>query len=541
MSAIRHPSNFLDRPRKLNDILLQVVHFSSTGECKFGGVMRGLNSIIVAACLLVAAVWGCSDSNSGSSTANSQIDRFITSLESQGYLVQEGEFFFFRLQDEWDMPKYFGNNPTSPYGLYRLPPGPGEPDTDVLLFPWDQEIDNYQKRSVWRLQPNEAIVYIGQTPPEVLYYGFRTYLFQRYETVSGQTEPKDIFASLGNTLNNLTLKTSASLSRESSSDPFNKETIVISTADRGLDTVLRQALLNSGYAREIVNTDIIPARDDAAHDNGQLLKMGYGHHDDIFMMLFRVAVFADPEGAGEQYLNHPPGHLFRITPMWAQTEAPYAFPGLVKPGTGTTEAPLRHIQLELLEAVQESVSSPDRRVAVRPMVFAPVEGIDCIRNSQFCLGDNHDAQYGIFPYVEMGITGRSFKLSHSRDDFLMIIGVNHALTGKGTYTNITPYYLDKQLGIGSLRGDQLIGSAKAYLPDEPNVKLFYVAKISRNCGPEGNKEEHCLEIPSSGYLGIPPDEYIFIMNRAYLEPETACEPASSEILEPLILRVEPRP
>mgnify|MGYP006863481255 FL=1 len=79
--------------------------------------------------------------------------------------------FFFRLQDEWELNKYFGNNPTSPYGMYRLPPGPGEPDKDVLVFPWDQEIDNYAKRSVWRLRPDEAVLYIGKTPPEVLYYG----------------------------------------------------------------------------------------------------------------------------------------------------------------------------------------------------------------------------------------------------------------------------------------------------------------------------------------------------------------------------------
>ncbi len=503
--------------------------------------MRHTMIAIFMICFLGIPFFGCSDSSTDSGAAT-QIQRFVAALESRGYLVQEGEMFFFRLQDEWEMPKYFGNNPTSPYGMYRLPPGPGEPDTDVLLFPWDEEIDNFEKRSLWRLRPDEAIVYIGETPPEVLYFGFRTYLFQRYESINGSMEPKDIFASLGNTLNNLTLKTAAPLAQTAStaSDPFNKETVVISTADKGIDAIVREALSSSGYAPQIINTDIIPALDDAEHGSGQLLNMGYGEYADTFTMLFRVAVFADPEGAGEAYLNHPPGHLFRITPMTESTPAPFAFPGLVQPGTGTTEAPLREIQLKLLDAVRAEVQSPRRTVTERPTIFAPVEGVECIRNSQFCLGDNHDAQYGIFPYVELGITGKSFKLSDSGDDFLMVIGINHALTGKGTYTNITPYYLEKQLGIGSLRGDELLGSADKYLPDEPEADLFYVAKIARSCGPEGNKEKYCLEIPSSGYLAIPLDEYIFIMNRAYLERETGCEPASDEILEPLVLRVEAR-
>jgi len=501
--------------------------------------MRNINLTIAIVCLLSIAFLGCDGSNTNTDANNLQIERVIADLEAQGYLVQEGEMFFFRLQDEWELKKYFGNNPTSPYGMYRLPPGPGEPDKDVLVFPWDEEIDNYAKRSVWRLRPDEAVVYIGQSPPEVMYYGYRTYLLQRYESVDGSIERKDIFASLGNTLNHFTLKTSASLPGAASTDPFNKETVLISTADRNMDSLVRQALVNSGFSQGIINTDIIPALDDEDHDNAQLLNMGYDDYADIYMMLLRVAVFADPDGAGEEYMNNPPGRLLRVTSMTQRTPDPFVFPGLVEPGTGTTEASLRETQLKLLRAVRETIVSLDRIVTERPTVFAPVEGVDCIRNSQFCLGDNHDAQYSIFPYVELGITEKSFKLSDSSDDFLILVGLNHALTGKGTYTNITPYYYDKQLGIGSLRGDQLIGSAATYIPDEVNSDLFYVAKIARSCGPDGDKEKYCLEVPSSGYLSVPLNEYIFIMNRAYLEHETACEPAAHEILEALVLRVKP--
>lgn len=500
-----------------------------------------MKTFIQTVALIFAATlsfWGCSDSSSGIDADKAQIEKFITDLETQGYLVQEGELFFFRLQDEWELNKYFGNNPTSPYGMYRLPPGPGEPDKDVLVFPWDLEIDNYAMRSVWRLRPDEAIIYIGETPPKVLYYGYRTYLLQRYESVEGSTERKEIFASLGNTLNHLTLKTSASL-QSAAADPFGKETILISTADKSLDAQLRGILGKNGFSEKIVNTDIIPPLDDENHNNAPLLNMGYDELSDIYMMLLRVAVFADPEGAGEEYMNNPPGRLFRVTPMVQRTPDPFIFPGLVQPGTGTTEAALRQTQLKLLNAVREKIETPNRTVTEHPSVIAPVEGVECIRNTQFCLGDNHDAQYSIFPYAKLGITEKSFKLSESSDDFVILVGLNHALTGKGIYTNITPYHYEKQLGIGSLRGDQLIGSATPYIPDEPDSDLFYVAKIARSCGPDENKEAYCLEVPSSGFLSVPLNEYIFIMNRAYLEQKTACEPAAAEILEPIVLRVKP--
>ena len=502
--------------------------------------MKRLILTVVIICFVSITFWGCNNSNSNTDVGNIQIEKLVADLKAQGNLVQEGEMFFFRLQDEWELNKYFGNNPTSPYGMYRLPPGPGEPDKDVLVFPWDQEIDNYAKRSVWRLRPDEAVLYIGKTPPEVLYYGYRTYLLQRYDALDGSIERNDIFASLGNTLNHLTLKTSASLRSASTTNPFEKDTILISTADRNMDSQLRRILGDNGFAQGIINTDIVPALDDEDHDNAQLLNMGYDEYADIYMMLLRMAVFADPEGAGEDYMNGQPGRIFRITPKTQQNPDPFIFPGLVEPGTGTTEAPLRQTQIKLLGAVRKTIESPDRTITEHPAVIAPVEGVECIRKGQFCLGDNHDAQYSVFPYVKLGITEKSFKLSDNSDDFLILVGLNHALTGKGIYTNITPYYYEKQLGTGSLRGDHLIGSAAPYIPEEADSDLFYVAKIARSCGPEGNKEKYCLEVPSSGYLSIPLDEYIFIMNRAYMETETACEPSADEILEAIVLRVKPK-
>jgi hypothetical protein len=502
--------------------------------------MKRLILTVVIICFVSITFWGCNSSNSNTDVGNIQIEKLVADLETQGYLVQEGEMFFFRLQDEWELNKYFGNNPTSPYGMYRLPPGPGEPDKDVLVFPWDREIDNYAKRSVWRLRPDEAVLFIGKTPPEVLYYGYRTYLLQRYESVDGSIERNDLFASLGNTLNQLTLKTSASSRASSETDPFNKKTILISTADRNMDSNIRQLLVKNGFPQGITNTDIIPALDDEAHHNTPLLNLGYDEYADIFMMLLRVAVFTDPDGAGEDYMNNQPGRIFRIIPKTQRNPDPFTFPGLVEPGTGTTEASLRQTQLKLLKAVRETIESPDRTINEHPAVIAPVEGVECIRQGKFCLGDNHDAQYSIFPYIKLGITEKSFKLSDSNDDFIILVGLNHALTGKGTYSNITPYHYEKQLGIGSLRGDQLIGSAAPYIPEEADSDLFYVAKIARSCGPEGNKEKYCLEVPVSGYLSIPLDEYIFIMNRAYMETETACEPAAHEILEAIVLQVKPK-
>ena len=75
-------------------------------------------TILIVSMVWMSFVWsGCGSDSSSSQAVQDSVERVKAELESKGFLVQEGDLFFFRLQDKWQMPLYYGNNPTSPWFL----------------------------------------------------------------------------------------------------------------------------------------------------------------------------------------------------------------------------------------------------------------------------------------------------------------------------------------------------------------------------------------------------------------------------------------
>ena len=89
--------------------------------------------------------------------------------------VQRGEMHFFRVSDCAGLSNCFGNNPTSPYGFWCLPPAAGAVVADTELA----KICPADLRPTWRLREDEAIVAFGRTPPRAKYLGFRSYVYSR--------------------------------------------------------------------------------------------------------------------------------------------------------------------------------------------------------------------------------------------------------------------------------------------------------------------------------------------------------------------------
>ena len=56
------------------------------------------------------------------------VDAFKQALEKDGFTVQEGElgyFDFIKLYNEGVLPSAYGNNPSTKYVVYFVPPAPG--------------------------------------------------------------------------------------------------------------------------------------------------------------------------------------------------------------------------------------------------------------------------------------------------------------------------------------------------------------------------------------------------------------------------------
>ena len=129
------------------------------------------------------------------------------------------------------------------------------------------------------LRPDEALVFVGKTPPECRYFSLDHFLMER--TYGNET--RWIFANLVDTVNNLNIKTEGT-PNGLPGNPYNQTTIVITTADKGIDQRIQAAALSAGYSGDIINTQVIPSA---------MLNMGVENTSDTFGVFIRPSLFAD--------------------------------------------------------------------------------------------------------------------------------------------------------------------------------------------------------------------------------------------------------
>lgn len=434
-----------------------------------------------------------------------KIDAFIAALQDEGFTVQQGKFEAFDVLAMYDagvIPSCYGNNPSTPYLVYKLPGYPGLTQggrvSDAPIRP-----DNKGLWLDYFMEPNEAIVFVGSTPPEVKYYSYRSYIGTRWFTELDDFER--IFASLGDTVNNYRINVGTTPG-QFTPGPYEKPVMIITTGDMGTNDLVRKAALKAGYPTGIINTDIIPSG---------LIRMGLSNTSDTITFIHRLAFFAN-ETRGNEYLNGTPGYVFRLTPNTPHTQQPYGVPRLIVRGTGDThELDLLKTQEALRDAIVARYGNGMVATANESYIWI-LEGYDSLQRESDALGDNRDAFY---------LRNGDYLLSD--DDFVIVYGVNHQATGKVVYTNIAVYGTEALNGVVAVTDADIAGSANSYLPGNPNAGLFYVWKFARHC----NGEVGCTEIPyCCGGLGIPADVPIRIGYRTYVEPGTGIGPTCTEIL-----------
>jgi hypothetical protein len=437
--------------------------------------------------LVVAA--GCGRASDGGAPPDDPaarrvlVDRLQAALVRDGYTVEEGSFSVFRFEDCAGRANCFYVNPASPYVTYQFADGDAAPAAS------------------WHLGGDEAVVFIGKTPPPARYFGWRSYLYRRDGT--------DLFASLGDTLNQLVIATQGTPGG-APGDPFARDTVVITTADRALDAQLRAQLVEAGAPTAILNTDVIPS---------PLVRMGYDAGADTFLMLLRVAVFADA-ARGDAYLGAVPGVVLRVRPTAQKAADPFALPTLRPRGTGRTEAD----HAAALDRLGAAILARHAPLVAAASSAQPLDiwGWDCIQAGRPCSGDNRDT-----PYLRLGPT----LLSADPSDFIVVYGVDHERTGKSSYANLSLYDAARGAAVLGLLGTDLHGSAADYLGDDPAATDLYAWRFARACG----GAPYCSEV-GQGFPGVPLDGNLSFLERAYLEPPTRAGPLPEELEAPRMLQ-----
>lgn len=434
---------------------------------------------------------------------------FRNALEQDGFVVHPGATFQLNLVRAWcdgltplpgigyDHALYSNNQP---YLALRVPESAQEPD---------------QLTGTFQMDPTEAIVLIGQTPPPERYFGFYPFLRTR---VSVDGVRQSLWATVGDALNNATVRTTGPT-------PFNSPVAVIITPDQRTDARVRAALRRAGYPPAIFNTLVLPA---------PMLNLGHSQAADEFLIALRNAMWEN-QSEGDAYIQNPPLHLFRVTPRVKATADPFPVPRLRVRGTGQTEMDL----MDSLALLRQRIVEANVGLYATDLVSRPnfYEGYDYIQRGADPWADSRDAFFLTAGYLPE--FGSLEQVTLAEDEFLMVYGANHVATGKASYHSVNVYSSSEgKVPIGDVDDRMFPGTAAPYLPGDAAADLMYAFKVARNCGNEPNcvtlglDECERLTIDSNTVLGV--------IVRTYLEPETKAGAVMPEILYDRVIKFSPR-
>jgi len=462
------------------------------------------------------------------------LDAFRSALERDGFTVGQGAAAVFPLIEAYEaglIKACWGNDPTKPYLVCLVPPSPGE-QVPGYKFKVGEFLGLKGVTILFRMRPDEALVFVGRTPPECKYYGYSGYLMERFYG----NESRVIFADITDALNHLTINTEGT-PNGAEGNPFDKNTVIVSTADKGINERVRAAAISAGYSSSITNTYVIPS---------PMLKMGLDDDSDTFNFFIRPSIFKDQQ-AGDAYVKNPPVVILRITPKEPANLNPFNVAELRLRGTGRTEHDLTPALNDLRKAIlarHNDLEATDLEVS-----DALPEGYEAIQRGINVAGPTRDAIYlwtggqlQFYPPTPSLITGKAekppktFTLADDPNEFVIVYGVNHEVSGKAAFSSFTVYGADIWNGVGGVTSDQY-PTAEEYLPGNSNAKRLYTYKIGRRC--DG---ENCYRVPGPGLKahGIELDQPIFIIFRVYCEPATKVGPAKSEILWDRAIKFSPK-
>ena len=514
--------------------------------------------------------------NSSTKITLQGIDSIAKKLEQElnpGNWVTRGEFTFFSKEDCIELLKNptvgncQGNNPSSPYGMYYFPPAKGEYIDNGRMGKTWADFDCHCENSVrvitdenknttlyraWRLRQDEAMVFIGLTPPKCKYFSFRSYIGRRDVKKCGKigkvlTKLKDlkskedidrftVFASLGDSINNFRILTTGSDENPEVNNQFEQLTVLITTANKtmaaNLKSQIEAILVQNRIKPDIINIDGLSTKIP--------LYMGHDRDSDEFIMFLRSAFF-DSQDAKEAFLSSPTAVILRILPNEELVADAFDVPVLLNKKSSYTEKPLKDNLDKLVKAVSKEFKTKKFRnaaaeefkriqIKTRKLKNFKFEGLDCLKYSIPCLGDNRDAEYFI---------SEQYDIPESKKGSIMVVGINHSIAGPFVYSSLTLQNQQKLLGVFSVKDTQLKGSVQYYFKDKElpipkeDQDKFYVAMFSRSCE-EANP--FCFEIPmpdiDAGKLGIDPDDKFLFAERVYVNKETFVGPEGDDLVTP---------
>jgi hypothetical protein len=471
--------------------------------------------------ILITSMTSCSPAGNVPKSSAGDTDAFCLALEKNGFSWKFAPFVpvdLVNLYDAGRLQNAGGNNAGAPYkAIFGAIPD-SIPLTSIGQLTGAQDkLDNWLYKTPgliqgWQLNPDEAVVVVTKTPPKCVYFSYCGFIFYKY--YEKEQQRKWVWTSFNDPLNNLTIKTTGT-PNGIPGDPFDQDTIIIITADKGTDQRIRSILEATGYPQDIINTYVIPS---------SMVKLGTGPDYDSIVFGQRMALFTDQQ-AGEKYANTITAAL-KITPRTQSKLDAFPSPLLRVRGTGKTEIDYYPVLGELRKAILAKYSGLAASELGTSVWLA--ESYDAVQRELYVAGESRDTVY---------LRSETFTLGNGPNEFIIVYGVNHAASGKATYSNCTFYGEAAWNGVTSIYNTEFEGTATQYLPNNPLAKYLYVCKFARGC----DTQTACKAVPTGPKAhGVELDEAAFIGVRAYMEPTTRVGPAETELLFDRAIKFSPQ-
>ena len=444
-----------------------------------------------------------------------RLHALIDLLQEAGLITQQGEVVkanIFQNVNNSIFPNCFDNNADAQYVVTNVPPPAGNTNLPPIEQPGPS--------ALFRLRPDEAVILLGTTPPQCEYYSMTPYIYERY--FEKDLRFHEVFNSLQDPINNMVIKT------EGGDNPFSAFTVIVFTPDKGTWNRILPCLTVAGYEEDAVNQSIIPS---------QVLRMGLDFDNDVLMCLLRFYGSVE-QGDLEDYWENIGTHMnvLRVTPDPPVPDdklQPLAMPELRTRGTGMTEIEWMPVMEKLKQSILEKYERQGWKSTVYTTDQWLEEGLQALQADKNMFGENRDVAY---------MCTRSFKMYDN--EFIVIFGVNHAVTGKAAYCSAAVYGKEYYNGVGgsnSMPYNNWIGTADEYLPGEADADKFFVLTACRG-NPEESESSHPLAKPTINVptaidtSGIQRFKPMFVGFRNYLETETMSGPIPEEMISPVVIK-----
>ncbi|MGZ3772595.1 MAG: hypothetical protein ACXVCY_10570 [Pseudobdellovibrionaceae bacterium] len=467
--------------------------------------------------------------------------QFLQQLKSSGYEVKRGHFKLWDLDNcEYTYEKIgmCGNNPAAPYVTFAVPPWNDEFVNPVLSNVWGPSKEGYN--DVYRLDPDEAILLMGQLPPQGSFFSEQTWVFSRegsfdehstrYQEIANSRlsdftriffknlndKRSLLFASLSNPNNNVVIERQSGAS-------FGEMRYFIITPNKNMDKAVRKMLSRFAVDNKNIFTEPIP------ND----MKVGLSEPSDDFTTLIR---YAHPDDGGKpgtpsnSWRKNPPLVVLRIRQKNSLPKPQTYPPVVLETRTAVDEHPLKQDLSSLLAAVSRRWGQPctnadcsDRAENFIDLQNAPIYMVGhlCIPFMQNCLGDNWDASYHIHPPSPI-----------DNDEIYVAAGVLGTKSGNAVYTSLSINQIPMIKGVWDISDKELENTAKEYSAEVNNTDKFYLYYFARNCkGLEQLTYGHCVELTM-----IPQGYKIAIAQRNYIKQGSQRGPDSALVLSPMMIR-----